>query len=131
MCKCTPEIRTPFCGRGDCLPPGYANLGEWLGIFSDAEAAEAAAQASLDRVWEQAVRQSKEGDTMGKPLNYYPGEGNAEVLSFQQVGLYSVEVGRLWACVNCGTAVLARREDLRNCRVCALMAQMQMAIPNG
>lgn len=24
MCKCTPEIRTPFCGRGDCLPPGYA-----------------------------------------------------------------------------------------------------------
>ena len=21
MCKCTPEIRTPFCGRGDCLPP--------------------------------------------------------------------------------------------------------------
>lgn len=55
MCKCTPEIRTPFCGRGDCLPPGYANLGEWLGIFSDAEA-EAAAQASLDRVWEQAVR---------------------------------------------------------------------------
>ena len=55
MCKCTPEIRTPFCGRGDCLPPGYANLGEWL--TSDAEA-EAAAQASLDRVWAQAVRQS-------------------------------------------------------------------------
>lgn len=21
MCRCTPEIRTPFCGRGDCLPP--------------------------------------------------------------------------------------------------------------
>lgn len=60
MCKCTPEIRTPFCGRGDCLPPGYANLGEWLGIFSDAEA-EAAAQASLDRVWEQAVRQALGG----------------------------------------------------------------------
>jgi hypothetical protein len=58
MCKCTPEIRTPFCGRGDCLPPGYANMGEWLGISSDAEA-EAAAQASLDRVWAQAVRQSQ------------------------------------------------------------------------
>lgn len=42
-----------------------------------------------------------------------------------------LEVGRLWACVNCGTAVLARREDLRNCRVCALMAQMQMAMPRG
>jgi hypothetical protein len=58
MCKCTPEIRTPFCGRGDCLPPGYANLGEWLGTSSDAEA-EAAAQASLDRVWAQAIRQSQ------------------------------------------------------------------------
>ena len=22
MCKCTPEIRTPFCGRGDCQQPG-------------------------------------------------------------------------------------------------------------
>jgi hypothetical protein len=68
MCKCTPEIRTPFCGRGDCLPPGYANLGEWLGIFSDAEA-EAAAQASLDRVWEQAVN---------KPTKLLKGEGSGE-----------------------------------------------------
>jgi hypothetical protein len=58
MCKCTPEIRTPFCGRGDCLPPGYANLGEWLGS-SSAAAAEPAAQASLDRVWAQAIRQSQ------------------------------------------------------------------------
>ena len=55
MCKCTPEIRTPFCGRGDCLPPGFANLGEWLGEQ------EAAAQMSLDRVWEQAVQQAMEG----------------------------------------------------------------------
>lgn len=46
MCKCTPEIRTPFCGRGDCLPPGYANLGEWLGIFSDAEVEAAEAEAT-------------------------------------------------------------------------------------
>lgn len=22
MCKCTPNIRTPFCGRGDCVWPG-------------------------------------------------------------------------------------------------------------
>lgn len=51
MCKCTPEIRTPFCGRGDCLPPGYANLGEWLGIFSDAEA-EAAVAGALEAVTE-------------------------------------------------------------------------------
>ena len=71
MCKCTPEIRTPFCGRGDCLPPGYANLGEWLGISSDE--AEAAAQANLDRVWAQAVRQRMEGnktDPMQAALNW-------------------------------------------------------------
>lgn len=55
MCKCTPEIRTPFCGRGDCLPPGFANLSEWLGEQ------EAVAQMSLDRVWEQAVQQAMEG----------------------------------------------------------------------
>jgi hypothetical protein len=21
VCKCTPNIRTPFCGKGDCVPP--------------------------------------------------------------------------------------------------------------
>lgn len=21
MCKCTPNIRTPFCGKGDCVAP--------------------------------------------------------------------------------------------------------------
>ena len=57
MCKCTPEIRTPFCGRGNCLPPGFANLSEWLGISDDE--AEAAAQANLDRGWAQAVRQGQ------------------------------------------------------------------------
>jgi hypothetical protein len=49
MCKCTPEIRTPFCGRDDCLPPGYATLGEWLGISSDAEA-----EAALRAVYRKA-----------------------------------------------------------------------------
>lgn len=24
MCKCTPNIRTPFCGRGDCVSPAQA-----------------------------------------------------------------------------------------------------------
>ena len=28
MCKCTPEIRTPFCGRGDCVWPGTHKEGE-------------------------------------------------------------------------------------------------------
>lgn len=22
MCQCTPEIRTPYCGKGDCVWPG-------------------------------------------------------------------------------------------------------------
>lgn len=25
MCQCTPEIRTPWCGRGDCVPPPQRN----------------------------------------------------------------------------------------------------------
>ena len=26
MCVCDPNLRTPYCGRGDCLPPpGFAN----------------------------------------------------------------------------------------------------------
>ena len=55
MCKCTPEIRTPFCGRGDCLPPASREPTESLFAAN----AEAAAQASLDRVWAQAIRQSQ------------------------------------------------------------------------
>ena len=40
MCKCTPEIRTPFCGRGDCLPPGYANerIDGWKREFQKVQA---------------------------------------------------------------------------------------------
>lgn len=30
MCKCTPMIRTPFCGRGDCLPPASREPTETL-----------------------------------------------------------------------------------------------------
>ena len=52
MCKCTPEIRTPFCGRGDCLPPSSR--------AQDMER-EFAAQAGLDRIWAQAVRQAEGG----------------------------------------------------------------------
>ena len=26
MCQCTPEIRTPFCGRGDCQEPKPSNV---------------------------------------------------------------------------------------------------------
>ena len=69
MCECTPEIRTPFCGRGDCLPPASREPTESLFAAN----AEAAAQASLDRVWAQAVRQRMEGnktDPMQAALNW-------------------------------------------------------------
>ena len=58
MCKCTPEIRTPFCGRGDCLPPASRSQDMEREFATNVER-EAAAQASLDRVWAQAVRQSQ------------------------------------------------------------------------
>ena len=31
MCKCTPEIKTPFCGKGDCQYPDKDR--EWLVIY--------------------------------------------------------------------------------------------------
>lgn len=35
MCWCTPNIRTPFCGKGDCFPPppskgDAGRLGQWV-----------------------------------------------------------------------------------------------------
>lgn len=29
MCKCTPNIRTPFCGKGDCVPPKLGATGKF------------------------------------------------------------------------------------------------------
>lgn len=51
------------------------------------------------------------------------------VLSFERI--FEVENGWLWRCVNCQTVVMSYREELRNCRICALIAQMQMAMPRG
>ena len=39
MCKCTPEIRTPFCGRGDCLPPASREPTESLFAVNAEQAA--------------------------------------------------------------------------------------------
>ena len=72
MCECTPEIRTPFCGRGDCLLPASRAQDMEREFAANAER-EFAAQASLDRVWAQAVRQSMEGtktDPMQAALNW-------------------------------------------------------------
>lgn len=52
-----------------------------------------------------------------------------QVLSFERI--FEVENGWLWQCVSCQTVVMSHREDLRNCRICALIAQMQMAMPRG
>ena len=32
MCKCTPEIKTPFCGKGDCQWPK-----SYIGIYYPSE----------------------------------------------------------------------------------------------
>jgi hypothetical protein len=39
MCECTPEIRTPFCGRGDCLPPASREPTESLFAVNAEQAA--------------------------------------------------------------------------------------------
>jgi hypothetical protein len=39
MCKCTPELRTPFCGRGDCLPPASREPTESLFAVNAEQAA--------------------------------------------------------------------------------------------
>jgi hypothetical protein len=35
MCKCTPEIKTPFCGKGNCQWPDKDR--EWLVIYHNKE----------------------------------------------------------------------------------------------
>jgi len=38
MCKCNPQIKSPFCGKGDCIWPKQktevATLGGWMVIFT-------------------------------------------------------------------------------------------------
>ena len=64
MCKCTPIIRTPFCGRGDCLPPASRAQDMEREFEANAErnfaAQEAAMQEALSELWKQAVRQAEE-----------------------------------------------------------------------
>lgn len=35
MCKCDPNIRTPYCGRGDCVPPKQKDKKERRKAWSD------------------------------------------------------------------------------------------------
>ena len=43
MCKCNPQIKSPFCGKGDCVWPEnprteVKTLGGWMVIFTMANA---------------------------------------------------------------------------------------------
>lgn len=38
MCKCTPEIKTPFCGQGDCQWPPVVKDRAWLLNFVEEKA---------------------------------------------------------------------------------------------
>ena len=85
MCKCTPEIRTPFCGRGDCLPPASREPTESLfAANAEREFARMAhgdhlAQFKADQLdaWERRLAQfSNRSDSTG-----YVGRIGVEVLT--------------------------------------------------
>lgn len=77
MCKCTPEIRTPFCARGDCLPPASREPTESLfGANADGDHL---AQFKADQLdaWERRLAQfSNRSDSTG-----YVGRIGVEVLT--------------------------------------------------
>ena len=85
MCKCSPEIRTPFCGRGDCLPPASREPTESLfAANAEREFARMAhgdhlAQFKADQLdaWERRLAQfSNRSDSTG-----YVGRIGVEVLT--------------------------------------------------
>lgn len=85
MCRCTPEIRTPFCGRGDCLPPASREPTESLfAANAEREFARMAhgdhlAQFKADQLdaWERRLAQfSNRSDSTG-----YVGRIGVEVLT--------------------------------------------------
>ena len=77
MCKCTPEIRTPFCGRGDCLPPASREPTETL--FAQSVLAEFDRRDQAERLdaWERGLDQyAHRSDSSG-----YAGRMGLEVLT--------------------------------------------------
>lgn len=77
MCKCTPIIRTPFCGRGNCLPPASREPTETL--FGQSVLAEFDRRDQAERldVWERGLDQyAHRSDSSG-----YAGRMGLEVLS--------------------------------------------------
>lgn len=77
MCKCTPMIRTPFCGRGDCLPPANPEPTETL--FAQSVLAEFDRRDQAERLdaWERGLDQyAHRSDSSG-----YAGRMGLEVLT--------------------------------------------------
>lgn len=54
MCICTPEIRTPYCGRGNCVQPKPLTILEQLAMDQEPLGAEfeAALMANLDYLYD-------------------------------------------------------------------------------
>ena len=77
MCKCTPEIRTPFCGRDGCLPPANREPTETL--FAQSVLAEFDRREQAERLdaWERGLTQyAHRSDSTG-----YVGRMGLEVLT--------------------------------------------------
>ena len=77
MCKCTPMLRTPFCGRGDCLPPASREPTETLFAQSVLAEFDRLDQAERLDTWERGLDQyAHRSDSSG-----YAGRMGLEVLS--------------------------------------------------
>lgn len=113
MCKCTPEIRTPFCGRGDCLPPASREPTESLfAANAEREFARMAhgdhlAQFKADQLdaWERRLAQfSNRSDSTG-----YVGRIGVEVLTELRQTREQAEAQQLRARVAVLTAALTEQ----------------------
>lgn len=77
MCKCTPIIRTPFCGRGNCLPPASREPTESPFAESVLAHFERRDKAEQLETWERGLsRYSHRSDSSG-----YAGRIGLEVLA--------------------------------------------------
>ena len=97
MCKCTPEIRTPFCARGDCLPPASREPTESLFTESVRAQFEQRDKAEQLDAWERGLAQyAHRSDSSG-----YAGRMGLEVLAelraTESARLLAAGMGDRWA----------------------------------
>ena len=97
MCNCTPEIRTPFCGREDCLPPASREPTESLFVESVMAEFDQRDKAEQLDAWERGLAQySHRSDSSG-----YAGRMGLEVLAelraTESARLLATDMGDRWA----------------------------------